>query len=289
MANDADRITTPESPSTTTPPKPTTRRQPTPRTDTAKVIGVEQSRIDEADALRSLDDTICRPMPDQVRIWEADRVDVEEEQRSPFPKPRLSTAALVAGVAVVSFVAGGITARLSSQVPVLFQQDEPKPIESTAVYTPTNEPAEEEPEEEAPVEQEETEPQGISETWNTYQSPRDQTTTEDDTGGSPERTYTWDLDSEGDRTISYDYDADRMTLDYDGYSFTVDLDQMMGWPEDTSQTDGYGSSERWSDPSDGYRYDTGTGYDTEETRDRYQWNSGPGWGGIYGWGGGYRS
>lgn len=286
MAHDADHTTTPESPSTT-PPKPTIRRRPTPRHDNPKLISADQSRIDEADALRSLDDTIFRPLPDPVRIWDADSTPVEE-QRPLVPKPHLSTAALVAGVAVISFVAGGVTARLSSQVPVLFQQDSPQPLESTAVYEPAEEPAEEAPAHEEPVEQEEPEVRDTGEIWNTYQSPRSQTTTDDTSGSQPERTYTWDLDSEGDRSVSYDYDGDRVTLDYDGYSVTVDLDQVMGWPTGTSQDDGSGSSDDGYGTSDGYRYDSGTGYDTEETRDRYQWDSGPGWGGTYGWGGGYR-
>ena len=102
----------------------------TPTEDNPKTVVLHRQLTDEEQAYRSLDDTVMRPMPESEVIWDAEPI------RRPVPSaeprwPRIRTGALVAAVAVVSFVAGGLTARMSSQVPVLFAHKD-EPIEATA-------------------------------------------------------------------------------------------------------------------------------------------------------------
>ena len=227
---------------------------------------------DESEAMHTLDDTVVRPLPDPVAIWE--RIETEQREQEPTIAPRkLSTWALVAVVAVVSFVAGGLTARLSSQVPVLFSQKEPV----TEVVASYKEPAteeQEEPEEPAVTTSSTPEPErntGYDTTDDAYPQERQDDGSQDvswqdqDDTDDQDTTLTWDIDNTGDRSLSYDYENDRVTLDYDGSSMTLDLDGLLNGtaPDDeTSSIDEYS-----------YIPDGGTGYDSEEQRDWYEWGS----------------
>lgn len=228
---------------------------------------------DEEEAIRSLDDTVMRPLPNDTSLWEA-----VEQSRQPYqtpaepPRPRrMRTVALVGAIAATSFVAGGVFARLSSQIPMLFAQRQ-EATEKVAAYTtqtPTVTPE---------LTQEEDEPESSptppsydtgydSDTYdrNTtddYQSPTDTT---DDTS------LQINLDEDGNQTITYDYDSDLVTLDYEGYSLTVPLGELMGYDSPSTST-----------PS--YPYGDSTGYDSEEERDYYSWSRPRG---SYNWRGTY--
>ena len=267
-------------------------------------------------------------------------------QRGPH---RFRYAALVAGVALVSFVAGGVTSRLSSQVPVLFGQ-ETKTTESQASYTeknpeqtlPDQAPAPEAPaqsdpnadqaptDQQAPTEPSDQTPNppsydtgddttddwgnndswnndgNVSDSWNSdgdnedswnntdnqqdYNGQQDQQPFGDqqdynlyDNGqqGAPEQdgssnTWEWNFDQDGTNSISYNQDDNQVTFNYDGHALTVPIGELIGYdgnstssPYDNNGYGGNGSSDHQ------WRQDTGTGYDTEEDRDRDQWNYRP--------------
>lgn len=272
---------------------------------------------DEAAALHSLDDTVIRAMPEPSVLWD------ERPMRMTEPAPRrpISTWVLVAVVAVVSFVAGGVTARLTAQVPLLFAQHE-QPHETTASYVVPDQqepesPAEEQPQDE-PVDapsydtgydtddgwqNEDVPDESADDSWQT------EDTTSEDEGGQDDSTITWDIDGTGDRSLSYDYEDGRVTLDYDGNSFSLDLgggglgfggsdDEDALVDEQPSETDdgysyegqdtGYDSG---SGTDNGYGFDSGTGYDTSEDRDREVWGTPRDYDTprSWGWGLGYHS
>ena len=247
-------------------------------------------------------------------------------QRGPH---RAKYAALVAGVALVSFVAGGVTSRLSSQVPVLFGQ-ETKTNETQASYTeknpdqdlpeqapapeapaqtqpelnadqtPTDQQAPTEPNDQTPnppsyetgddttddwnnegsngnswnndgwnntdswninVQQDQQQTFGDQQDYDQYDNGQQSTPEQDDSSN----TWQWNFDQDGDNSISYNQNDNQVTLNYDGHVLTVPIGELIGY-------DGYGSN----DTSDNqWRQDTGTGYDTEENRDREQWNYRP--------------
>ena len=234
--------------------------------------GASASR-DQRDALESLDVTTTRMMPQPLPLWEDAQVK-EPEPTQPAQPRRLATAALVCVVAVVSFVAGGITARLASQMPLIFPQKQD--------VAPSTASLEQEPEEapqSTPV-QEETSQAPEDKTYTQTPTLPDDDSSQQDTYTTPEQddtdslpTHRWDFDSEGDRSLTYDNDDNRVTIDYDGYLFSFDVDDLMGQEtqNDTSQDTG----DEWSytaPPSSNTRtYGYGTGYDTEDDRDLYGW------------------
>lgn len=258
--------------------------------DNPRTIVLHRQLTDEEQAYRSLDDTVMRPMPESEVIWDAEPIRRPASGGEPH-WPRIKTGVLVAVVAVVSFVAGGLTARMSSQVPVLFERPE-KPIEATASYEQTA-PSEqaapvEQPEEQVesyePVEQvesyepveQESEP-APDESYDTgYGTDYD---TGHDTG--EDHGLQWNFAPESNGSLGYDNDNNEVTLNYDGYSVTFTLDDLLG-------TDDSSSSETDSTWEQAPGYDSGTSYDTEGQRDRDSWgwpdrgNSGFGWGGYSG-------
>lgn len=244
-----------------------------------KTVILHRPLTDEEQAYRSLDDTVMRPMPEAEVIWDAEPI------RRPVPSPephwpRIRTGVLVAAVAVVSFVAGGLTARMSSQVPVLFAPKD-EPIEATASY-----------EQPAPVEQPEEQVQEQVESYEPVEQESEPTTDESyDTGYSTDydtgydttedHGLQWNFAPESNGSLGYDNESNEVTLNYDGYSVTFTLDDLLG----TDDSTGYEA-----DPSQEqtHGHDSGTGYDTEEQRDRDSWgwsdrgNGGFGWGGYSG-------
>lgn len=223
----------------------------------------QQARRDEEEALRSLDDTPTRTMPQPTPLWEADEPATAAPPTT-TPRHRISTMALVCVVAVVSFVAGGMTVRLTAQMPLLFPQ-QPEQVEAPTTYVPaaTDTDEQEDPSEDiepsptpAPIDPLAT-PEHTEAAPET--EPEDHADTSDDT-----LTYRWDLDSEGDRSLSYDTDSNRVTFDYDGYLFSLDLDELMAEP----------------DSRDPYLYDDSTGYDSYRERDTYGWTRQV-WGGSW--------
>ncbi|MBP3894037.1 MAG: hypothetical protein J6D34_08360 [Atopobiaceae bacterium] len=229
-------------------------------------------------------------------LWE--RVTPGASTERPKPK-RLARIALVGAVAIVSFIAGGLASRMSSQMPVLFGQGDN--AQSVASYTPhaTQRDAEDEAD------------PSTTTTWNddgssrtttkdedksnrytiptdddsadssTNKSPRGKDKTKDDTsGGSSNKRYYNDY---GDESISYNSDDDTYTIDYDGYTFTIPTDEMIDeelfehWLDTDSYYDDY------------YYYDDETGYDTEEDRDRRSWRGQSGEDTSYDWEDGYDS
>ena len=76
------------------------RRPAVPRPSAA-----QQQNQDEADALRSLDDTGIRMTPSQPYIWD-NTGDRRGGKMHHFGRPKIATIALVGAVAFVSFVAG---------------------------------------------------------------------------------------------------------------------------------------------------------------------------------------
>lgn len=243
----------------TEPDTPDTTIQHTPLEDNQR-----QAQRDEEAALRSLDDTTLRTMtmPQPVPLWEPDEP-AATKPAEPTSRRRVSTFALVCAVAVVSFVAGGVTARLSSQMPLLFPQKSEPQTEVAATYTPqapkTNEHEEEvEDPDPAPT----TSPVGTPEYDETDTDTHGQTET-------PEApTYRWDFDDEGDRSVSYDTEHNRVTFDYDGYLFSMDLDELMAEPDGDADIDQTTSEPETSNPN---RYDNDTGYDTNYWRNDYGW------------------
>lgn len=250
-----------------------------PTENTPKTVALHRQLTDEEQAYRSLDDTVMRPMPEPEAIWDAEPI------RRPVPSteprwPRIRTGVLVAAVAVVSFVAGGLTARMSSQVPVLFAPKD-EPIEATASY-----------EQPAPVEQLEEQVQEQVESYEPVEQESEPTADEGyDTGYSTDydtgydttedHGLQWNFAPESNGSLGYDNENNEVTLNYDGYSVTFTLDDLLG-------TNGSTSYETYSTQEQTQGYDSGTGYDTEEQRDRDSWgwsgrgNDGFGWGGYSG-------
>ena len=229
----------------------------TPTEDNPKTVVLHRQLTDEEQAYRSLDDTVMRPMPESEVIWDAE-------------------GALVAAVAVVSFVAGGLTARMSSQVPVLFAHKD-EPIEATASY-----------EQPAPVEQPEEQVQEQVEIYEPVEQESEPTAdegygTDYDTGydTTEDHSLQWNFAPESNGSLGYDNENNEVTLNYDGYSVTFTLDDLLGTDDSTSY-------ETYSTQEQTHGYDGGTGYDTEEQRDRDSWgwsgrgNDGFGWGGYSG-------
>ena len=247
MSTNLDPKTTPTTPlpPDTTPEAPTTRL------------------TDEQQAVNSLDDTAMQPMPSSTALWEA-----VEDARQPAAAPekqarkfRVRTGALVAAVAVVSFVAGGAFTRLSSQVPLLFSE-KPTSTESVASYVEPEQPAPEPEQTEAePVAPEPEEDYSLNDT---------QPTTDDQT--YDDYTWRWNLDSDGNDRITYNNTDDLVTIDYNGYSLTVPIGELMGYDEQSYPTgNGYNSqSPSTRDRSYGYTND----YDGYDTYNDYGWNSG---------------
>lgn len=247
----------------------------TPTEDNPKTVVLHRQLTDEEQAYRSLDDTVMRPMPESEVIWDAEPI------RRPVPSaeprwPRIRTGALVAAVAVVSFVAGGLTARMSSQVPVLFAPKD-EPIEATASY-----------EQPAPVEQPEEQVQEQVESYEPVEQESEPTAdegygTDYDTGydTTEDHSLQWNFAPESNGSLGYDNENNEVTLNYDGYSVTFTLDDLLGTDDSTSY-------ETYSTQEQTHGYDGGTGYDTEEQRDRDSWgwsgrgNDGFGWGGYSG-------
>lgn len=209
---------------------------------------------------------------------------------------RLTTAALVCAVAAVSFVAGGLASRMSSQVPVLFGQGES--AQSVASYKPyaTQRDAEDEtdpfattntdqqadprtPDNSTTRKQDDADSSTKDKGSNRYTIPVDEDSSGSSNNKSPrgngssknnDDSNKWYYNTNGDESISYDSDEDTYTIDYDGYTFTVPTDDFF----DEEMI------ERWYRPNgdsyyDYYLYDYGygdeTGYDTEEDRDRRSW------------------
>ena len=203
------------------------------------------------------------------------------------PKPsRLRTAAVVCGVAVVSFLAGGLTSRMSSQVPMLFGQNN-QPVESVASYTPrTTQDEADDAEKNAPerntAQTDATAPKGTTTDKDSTDTSKDNdkdksdkstgtttdktpTSKDKDSGDSSSKNdssstnkntnrdtssdspyNTWYFNDNGDESISYNRDEDTVTIDYDGYSLTAPTEDLFG-SEDLL--------EQWYQPrgnSDGY-------------------------------------
>lgn len=231
---------------------------------------------DEAQAVRSLDSTDMRDLPSNGPLWPDKRREPSQTNRRFWKHAPLF--ALVGAVAVVSFVAGGMFARLSSQTPVLVSGQE-GPTETTASYTPVK-PKYQDDVEETPEEEKEEAPSPTV-------TPPSYDTGDDTTDDAPTSTSTPDnstthqfyFDSEGDEKLEYDEDTGLVTIDYNGYSLTVPIGELMGENDSVdlwstpSNPQGYGPRSQDRSRTYDYDYDYGTGYDTEEERDRYGWGS----------------
>ena len=242
-------------------------------------------------------------------LWERIAAVTSPAERSKVK--RLATVALVCAVAVVSFVAGGLTSRLSSQMPILFGHGEE--TQSVASYTPHM----------TQRDTEDADDPSATTTTDTQANPREtdaRTTTKDDgstdkyttttdkdstsdsknTGDSKNKTtrdknstkddsdsYTdkWYFNTDGDESISYDSDKDTYTIDYDGYTLTVPTDEFFDDEIIERWYSPYGDSDMYDYYYDyGYGYGDETGYDTEEDRDRRSWGGQSDEGTSNGWG-----
>ncbi len=241
---------------------------------------------DEEQAVQSLDDTVVRSLPRMTSLWESVESynRMPQTQETPQQPRRARTAILVGTAAALSFVAGGVVSRLSSQIPLLFPEQS-QTIEKVATYTPQaqvstpEQKAEPEPEKE-PEATRTTTPRSNDmgydttndvplTTYNTAPKTDTRTDTRTETKTEKDDTiYQWNLDDNGKETITYDYDNDLVTLDYDGYTLTVPIDDLFGY--DSYEPNTQNSPYPQNTPS--YPYDDSTGYDTEETRDYYTWN-----------------
>ena len=211
-------------------------------------------------------------------------------------RPRRKTLiALVAAVAVISFVAGGAVVRLSSQVPVLFG-DKPETNETQASYSeppkeqtlPEQAPAPEEisqvqtePQPEAPQtpndQQSPAEPEGTTPNPPSYDTGDDtaddwsntdsdsQQDSEESPGSSDDYSWQWDLDQDGSNSISYNQNDNEVTFNYDGYQLTVPIGEIIGYNEHPDTSSPYDNDTLYeNDGTDTQRHnDYGTGYDTE--------------------------
>lgn len=199
-------------------------------------------------------------------LWErVDPLRIPNER----PKPsRLRTAAVVCSVAVVSFLAGGLTSRMSSQVPMLFGQNN-QPVESVASYTPrTTQDEADDAEKNAPERDTAqtddtapkattngTEPTDTSKNNGKDKSDKSTGTTTDKTPTSKDKDSstsdtksdssstnkntnrdtsndspynTWYFNDNGDESISYNRDEGTVTIDYDGYRLTAPTQDLFG-------------------------------------------------------------
>ena len=235
-----------------------------------------------------------------------DRYDYDDSDER---RPRRKTLiALVAAVAVISFVAGGAVARLSSQVPVLFG-NKPETNETQASYAerpkeqalPEQAPAPEEvsqvqtePQPETPQtpndQQTPTEPEDTTsnppsydtgddttDDWSNTDSQQDYVESPDSSDQSTDDTWQWDLDQDGSNSISYNQNNNEVTFNYDGYQLTVPIGEIIGYGESPDASSPYDNGTHYeNNDTDSQRHDDyGTGYDTEEDRDRDQWGYRP--------------
>lgn len=240
----------------------------------------------------------------------------EDDERGIRRKPLI---ALVAAVAVISFIAGGAVARLSSQVPVLFGE-KAETNETQASYSgktseqalPDQAPAPEEvphvqtepqtvtpqtpTEQQTPTEPTDAIPNPPSydtgddttDDWGNTDSQQDYEQTQNDEPQSYEESpessdqdssdnaWQWNLDQDGNSSISYDQEGNEVTFNYDGYQLTVPIGELVGYgrPDTSSPYDNDTTYENDS-TSNQRNNDYGTGYDTEEDRDRDLWSYRP--------------
>ena len=278
QTNAEDRSTSTER---TTQPKPTTTSAANPAPVEAAAPSESQKARqtpDQEAALESLDITSTRMMPVPEPLWEPLPPEAHEEPRTERRRG-LPTLALMCVVAVVSFVAGGVTARMSAQMPLVFPQKD-EPVENTASFV--QEP-EQEVQEAAPVAEEPEQEEPETQVY-TYDNGSDTgyDTTDDTpaTPDAPQTTHRWDFDSEGDRFLTYDDENGRVTVDYDDYTFSFDVDDLLVdegetdeqkqvQKNDTSWDYYFSPSEPTSNRTREYGY--GTGYDTDSDRDLYGW------------------
>lgn len=235
---------------------------------------------DEDEALQSLDDTTIRPLPEVSAFWEP--IDAPVQVSAPTPddavRTRRRTVALVGAVAIVSFIAGGFTARMSAQMPVLFAKA-PEPVETTAAFEQpapvtdtTQEPVGSDPE---PTPNPPSYDIGYDTTEHSWGDEDDDKDKDFDSGADEqdETDLRWNFDDQGDRSVSYDNDDQRVTVDYDDYSFSFTLDDLLNTDNGSEERNYYEYAPR-------QRYDSGTGYDsTDAERDSYGWR---GYNGTYG-------
>ena len=236
---------------------------------------------DEVAALNSLDVTMRRPLPDFTSLWAEEecrrQVPAEQDQ----PRLRIPTGVLMAVVAAVSFFAGGMTARMSAQMPLLFAE-RPAATEVTASY------------QQAPaVEQEQQTPEPEPEAtdtwnetpadngWNTTPAPQTEDSTEesypqsdersdtpdehdgwddDDNTGSDDATsdttYQWYFGPDG-NSISYDREHGQVTIDIDDSEISFNVEDPWSQPDSSQDDRGYGYPRPYGDDTG---YDVGQGW-----------------------------
>ena len=205
---------------------------------------------------------------------------------------KLRLRALVAGVAVVSFVAGGVTARMGSQMPVLFAERQ-QPLESIASLVEQAAPEQQEPLQvespEAPVAEETEAPTDVNPpSYDTGDDTTDDApwTTQEDSPWHTREDTSWDTDDtqtdgdqtdenrhnetlwyeytgdEGDRGFSLDTQDNSVTFDYDGHSIGFTFEDLISNKDDLYKNDQH------------YQYDGGTGDDvTNPERDVWGWRT----------------
>jgi len=247
---------------------------------------------DEDQALNTLDDTTFRPLPELTGVWEPLEPTPEPAKPDTGKMSKLRLRALVAGVAVVSFVAGGITARMGSQMPVLFAERQ-HPIESIASLVEQAAPEQQEPLQvespEVPVAQEPEEPTDVNPpSYDTGDDTTDDApwTTQEDSPWHTREDTSWDTDDsqtdgdqtdenhhdetlwyeytgdEGDRGFSLDTQDNSVTFDYDGHSIGFTFEDLISNKDDLYKNDQH------------YQYDGDTGDDvTNPERDVWGWRT----------------
>ena len=209
---------------------------------------------------------------------------------------RGAVAALVAGVAIASFVAGGVCARFFMQAPTTLTET-PAPLETQASLTEKTAPETIDTSDEVKNDSPEAD-NGSKATPESRTDKKTDTTTNgtgDDTGNgttdgsgdsaTKNRTDTqkqdpwrWEFDENGDNSISYDPDNREMTLDYEGYKVTVPItDEQDQYDQtyDPTGTDRTRDRRNTRDDTDyrGYDYGSdgsGTGWTRERTERDYQ-------------------
>lgn len=227
--------------------------------------------IDEEPTFHSLDDTVMRPIPARPAVWSDELRRPRQEER---PKTsRIPIVALVCVVAVISFVAGGVVARLSSQMPVLLaQKTEPSNSQASYEQEPREivEETQSEPVEEPDATQQDEQSDSAPSSdmgYDTVSDTPDQTTTDTNDDNS----WRWDLDEEGNESITYDPYTNQVTIDYEGYSFSMPIGELIGDGGDESTT--YSPNSTDDSYLQNRTYDDSTGYNTQENRDWYEWNT----------------
>ena len=219
---------------------------------------------DEHEALKSLDDTSFRTLPDA--IWEPEPAAPPAEVAPRGLSPRVKTGILVSAVAVVSFVAGGVTARLSSQAPLLFAQ-EPAAREVTASFDQRLEPAhpveeEAEPEVEAvpddtPAYEDDSEDAGPDDLFELDHRQEQEVPEPQDKSTD----WSWRYDDQDGNSVTYDPEHDQVNIDYYGYTLSVPVSDLWG---DESSSDPW----REQDTQQERTYD----YRTESDNDLEGWS-----------------